>query len=85
MNDCWSRPSTLKRQSSNTCTFYITATVSVTYVICFVIANAVKWGINVDFSGNTDQPFYVPGMSYNCLYADDQLSQIIYLLFFYQL
>lgn len=40
--------------------FNALATVSVTYVICFVIANAVKWGINVDFSGNTDQPFYVP-------------------------
>ncbi|XP_063399290.1 neutral amino acid transporter 9-like isoform X3 [Mytilus trossulus] len=39
--------------------FNALATLSVTYLIIFVIINAAKWGINVEFTGNEQQMFYV--------------------------
>lgn len=32
-----------------------------TYLIIFVIINAAKWGINVEFTGDEQQMFYVSG------------------------
>ena len=42
--------------------FYFTGTLCVTYLVCFVITNAAKWGINVEF-GDESQTLYAPG---NC-------------------
>jgi hypothetical protein len=46
---------------------YFTGTLSVTYLVCFVITNAAKWGINVEFGGDGSQKFYAPG-NCNALY-----------------
>lgn len=39
--------------------FNALGTLSVTYLVCFVITNAAKWGINVEF-GDESQTFYAP-------------------------
>jgi len=45
------------------CYYVFAGTVSVTYLVCFAMRNAISWGVNMEFT-DTSSSLYVHGELY---------------------